>query len=251
MSLKIKTYHLIVLDKSGSMSSVRDVTISGLNEQLQSVRQSQIDLDDQEQRICFVTFNKDVDSTLRWNVPIEDVNDFAEEDYVPNGGTALNDAICTGINKLKKEIKDELYDRTANVMVTIMTDGHENASTEFTATQAKELVAEVETTGRWTISFIGCGNNVFDVASSYGISHGNTMSYSAGLVGTAEAFKGMAHSRSLRTSAYSEIHTSGMAQVDMDKAISCLNVKDAFFDLDVVSKTEVQKVKGKEEKKKE
>lgn len=238
---KIKTYHLIVLDKSGSMAGVRGVTISGLNEQLQSARQSQQDFQDQEQIICFVTFNDNVDHTFRWKVSINDVADFVEEDYVPAGRTALNDAICIGINKLRDEIKDELSDRKANVMVTILTDGYENASKQFNRSQAKELVEEVKTTGQWTISFMGCGNDVFDTASNYGIAHANTMSYSSGAEGTTEAFTNMAQSRSLRNAAYSQVYNSNMTQEEKAKAICSLNCGAAFFDLDIPSEETAEK----------
>ena len=250
MSEKIKTYHLVILDKSGSMNHVRQVTLDGLNEQIQSARQSQTDLEDQEQIICLTTFNAQVDSNLRWNVSIDDVQDFVEEDYVPMGGTALNDAICLSINKLKEEIEEELYNRKANVMVTILTDGHENASTQFSASQAKELVEEVKATGRWTVSFIGCGDDVFETAASYGISHGNTLSFAAGAAGTQNAFTTLANSRSVRNAAYSEVYTSNMGEDEKAAAASCLNSDASFFNLDIPSETEVEKEKKKKKEKK-
>ena len=73
MSEKLKTYHLMILDKSGSMQSVKEVTISGLNEQLQSIKTSQEEHDDQEQIACFVTFNGNVECETLWSSQINDV----------------------------------------------------------------------------------------------------------------------------------------------------------------------------------
>lgn len=229
MSTKVKIYNLIILDKSGSMGTVRDVTISGLNEQFQSIRKSQEDYPDQEQIISFATFNDNVDCSTKWNKPISEVEDFTTEDYSPNGMTALNDAIGISINKLKEEIKDELTSRTATVMVSIFTDGHENRSREFTTEQAKELVEEIKQGGMWTVSFIGCGDDVFDVASSYGVNRGDTLSYAAGAAGTQSAFTAIANSRSMRNAGYDQIYSKGLDADEAALEISCLNNDGNFF----------------------
>lgn len=230
MSDKVKIYNLIVLDKSSSMSCVRDVTIEGLNEQLQSIRKSQEDFPDQEQIICFATFSNNVDCDLRWNKPISEVDDFTEEDYSPSGMTALHDAVGVGISKLREEIKDALANRAATVMVSIFTDGQENCSKEFNGEQAKALVEQVKQGGMWTVSFIGCGDNVFDVASSYGISRGDTMSYAAGAEGTQRAFMSLSTSRSIRNAAYSQAFSKGLGAEDLAAEISSLNNDGNFFD---------------------
>ena len=38
MSKKVKFFHVIMLDESGSMSSIRDETISGFNETVQQIK---------------------------------------------------------------------------------------------------------------------------------------------------------------------------------------------------------------------
>ena len=230
MSTKIKIYNLIVLDKSGSMGTVKDVTISGLNEQLQSIRKSQEDFPDQEQIISFATFNDNVDCSTKWNKPISEVEDFTTEDYSPNGMTALNDAIGISINKLKEEIKDELTSRTATVMVSIFTDGWENKSREFTTAQTKELVEEIKQGGMWTVTFIGCGDDVFNVASGYGIGRGDTHSYTAGAVGKQTAFSAIARSRSVRNADYDAIYSKNLSADEAALEVSCLNNDGHFFD---------------------
>lgn len=230
MSTNVKIYNLIVLDKSSSMSCVRGVTIDGLNEQLQSIRKSQEDFPEQEQIICFATFSNNVDCDLRWNKPISEVDDFTTEDYSPSGMTALHDAVGIGITKLREEIKDQLANRTATVMVSIFTDGQENCSREFNGEQAKTLVEEIKQGGMWTVSFIGCGDDVFNVASSYGIDRGDTLSYAAGAVGTQQAFATMARSRSVRNADYAKTFSKGLDADALNLEISCLNNSGDFFD---------------------
>jgi uncharacterized protein YegL len=231
-STKIKTYNLMILDKSGSMGSVRKETISGLNEQLDSMKKAEKDYKEQEQKICLVTFSSEVEITEFWNKTVSDIPVFSNENYDPDGMTALYDAIAMGINKLKAEIKDELAERTANVIVTIFTDGAENVSKKYNGTQVKKLIEEVKETGQWTIAFVGCGDNVFEVAASIGISKGNTMSYMAGSAGTANAFTQMSAARSMRSATYSSCIASGIDTKD-------LNQNADFFAIDIGTDSDI------------
>lgn len=216
MSEKQKTYHLMILDKSSSMNSVRDATISGLNEQLSSIRKASEDFDDQEQIVSFVTFSNDVDTTQLWNEKISDIIDFDNDSYNPSGMTSLYDAIGMGIDKLRNQIESELAERKTNVVVTIFTDGQENASKEYVGQQVRELVESIQETGQWTVAFIGCGDNVFEVAQSIGISIGNTMSYDAGVEGTTRAFTSMSQARYGRAQCYSESISKGLTCDDVN-----------------------------------
>lgn len=225
---KIKTYNLIVLDKSGSMGSVQMETISGLNEQIQSMKKAEKDFPEQEQKVCIVYFSSEVEVTECWNKNVSDIKEFTKENYNPDGMTALYDAIGIGVKKLREEIKEELSDRTANVILTIFTDGSENSSRKFDRNEVKKLIGDIKDTGQWTVAFIGCGDNVFDVAESIGISQGNTMSYTAGSVGTQNAFVQMSTARYERSATYSSFASKGMDMADA-------NVTMSFFakDLDV------------------
>jgi Mg-chelatase subunit ChlD len=220
MSEKQKTYHLMILDRSSSMNSVRDATISGLNEQLESIRKAAEDFDDQEQIVCFVTFSNEVDTTQIWNQKIEDIEDFNRDTYSPDGMTALYDAIGMGVNKLRSQVENELANRQANVVITVFTDGQENMSREFTnASEVRELVEGIQETGQWTVAFIGCGGEeVFSVAQSMGIARGNTMSYDAGAEGTTRAFASMSNARYARTMMYSQsLNEESVTAKDINK----------------------------------
>jgi hypothetical protein len=59
-----------------------------------------------------------------------------------------------------------------NVLVTILTDGEENASKEFSGKDIKKLVEELKQ-NRWTFTYIGTDHDVEKIADSLSIN--NTM----------------------------------------------------------------------------
>ena len=55
--MKTRVFNLLILDESGSMSSIEKQAVDSVNETLQSVRSAQKKYDDQEHFVSFVTFN--------------------------------------------------------------------------------------------------------------------------------------------------------------------------------------------------
>jgi uncharacterized protein YegL len=232
-------YHLIILDSSSSMGSVRNETISGLNEQLQSIKKASIDFKAQIQKVCFVTFDSEVKIGQIWNKSVEEIPDFNKETYCPDGCTALLDGIGMGVTKLKNEISKELLERKATVVVTIFTDGEENSSREFNREQVKTLLQEVQDSGQWTVAFLGCGSDVLNVAESLNISRANTMEYSVGSAGTNQAFTIMANARYARSCAYNSCDSlESMTQVN--KTVGFFDNLDLDFDDDTQNIGEVE-----------
>ncbi|GAB1370152.1 hypothetical protein MASR1M45_02100 [Candidatus Kapaibacterium sp.] len=73
------------------------------------------------------------------------------------------------INKLKQALQGQT---DYNVLVTILTDGEENASIEFSCNDIKKLVEELKQ-NRWTFTYIGTDHDVEKIAFSLSID--NTM----------------------------------------------------------------------------
>lgn len=206
------------------MQSLVKPTVTGLNETIQTMKQAQKDNEDQEHFASIVAFNNLVDTPMHWKIKSDNVTEVKISDYSPNGGTALLDAVGQSVSRLRNEIQDELNDRKATVLVTIFTDGYENASTEYNQQQIMDLLTEIQAGGLWTVAFIGCGNEVFEVAESMGISRGNTLSYENTLVGTTQAYQSMdmargGHSASIKSSGgqIDQIaNTNFFAHIDID-----------------------------------
>ena len=91
--------------------------------------------------------------------------------YTPASLTPLYDAMGFSISKLQHylEGKDN-YD----VLVTVLTDGEENASKEYTGSTIKKLVDDLKQQN-WTFTYIGADHDVEAMASKMNIF--NTMSF--------------------------------------------------------------------------
>lgn len=115
--------------------------------------------------------------------PIADAEKLTKDQYEPCCCTPLFDAIGKSIKKLKKDIKD-IPD--AAVLVTIITDGYENDSKEWTGPAVKKLIDECKADG-WMFSFIGAGEDVVKVATTISVT--NTVIWEKTSEGTREIFE--------------------------------------------------------------
>ncbi len=173
-----------ILDKSGSMSSVQDSTISGVNEYISTLKK------DKKSKYEFSLTLFDTEVTKPYvGVSLKDVKDLDKDTYAPEGMTALYDAVC-------KTIKGVKAAKNQKVITIIMTDGAENSSKEYTQVQMKALIGEREKEGNWTFVYLGANQDSYAVAQAYGISTGNTSNYNATNSGTRAAFCMMAQATS-------------------------------------------------------
>lgn len=157
-------YNLIILDESGSMSTVREETISGCNETLISICNLQKEQPDIWQFVSVFCFNSSHSRYIFHDTPIDEVKDMTREDYCPSACTPLYDAIGYTVVQLFRKI----YHQEAKGNVTIITDGYENASRKWTLPLVQELIATLEKKG-WVFSFIGANIDVECTANSLGI----------------------------------------------------------------------------------
>ena len=88
---------------------------------------------------------------------------------------------------MKEEVKDE-----DNVLVTIITDGYENASREYSGKAIFQLIEGLKAKG-WIFTYIGANQDVEKVASSMGIR--NSLCFEATPEGIKEMFKMESESR--------------------------------------------------------
>ena len=157
---KARIYNLIIVDESGSMQNLVHATMGGVTETINSIRSAQQQFaDTQEHFLTLVTFDdthgqRESVRTLIDCKPIAEVEDFKE--YSPWGGTPLYDAMGKSITTLYNRIKD---DDDASAVVTVLTDGLENASEEWDAKGVKELIEKLKGEG-WSFSYMGSAHNV-------------------------------------------------------------------------------------------
>ncbi len=73
-------------------------------------------------------------------------------------------------------------------MFVVLTDGHENASREFTADRIKSMLERQREVYKWEFVYLGANQNAWDIAQLYGFQQGNVAAYTGTGVGTRDAF---------------------------------------------------------------
>lgn len=194
--MKLKIYNLIILDESGSMSEIKSATIRGFNEVVQTIKSAEQQLPEQEHFISLTTFNTTAIRTKLDRAKASELQEMKEEDFNPNASTPLYDAIGFSVVKLRNDIKAETE---AKVLVTILTDGEENSSREYTGKLIKQIIEDQKRKG-WTFTYIGANHDVEKAAQSLSIqSH---LSFEADVDGMQRMF---VRERSARMSHYKKI----------------------------------------------
>ena len=186
-----RIYNLIILDESGSMDSIREQAITGVNETIQTIRAAQQENPDDHQMLCFVTFDDGPKSrpavrVIIDNEKIENVADIKPEQYDPLGMTPLYDAMGKSITALQNLVREGDH-----VLVTVVTDGYENSSLHYTSEMVKELVDALTAQG-WVFTYIGANQDSERTASGLGIR--STMDFRATVEGSVIMFDKMRHS---------------------------------------------------------
>lgn len=167
-------YNVIILDESGSMSSIYNATLSSMNEVLNGIRRNQEEYPEQHHYVTIVTFEGSGMSgvkTRRDRVPISTVDPFTEKDYRPGGCTPLYDAMGKTLNELEGLIHPE-----DKVMATVITDGMENSSREYSGRTIKNMVSRLRDKG-WALAYIGANQDSIEVARDLNI--GNALNFNA------------------------------------------------------------------------
>ena len=162
MERKARIFNLIIVDESGSMSHLRKATLSGINETISSIRNAQEEFAaTQEHTLTLVTFDSSANRpdvrTMIDNQPITQIKEF--KDYMPRGGTPLYDAMGKSLTTLHHQIKD---DKDASAVVTVLTDGLENASRVWDAAGLRRLIEQLKEEG-WSFAYMGSAHNVKEV----------------------------------------------------------------------------------------
>lgn len=232
----LDTHYLLVLDRSGSMSSCWDSTIRGLNEQFGTIRHLEEKYPEQRYFVSLVVFDTEID-TIMENRPISEVKDFDGSEFPPRGGTALHDAMGVGISNLKAYLtkKDKDSKDISTALVVVMTDGEENSSREHNSESIKKTIQELEKTGAWTFSYMGANQDAVLAASRYGIRAGNSITYASTARGATVAYdtlsRGLMSKAKMSNVAYTA--SASLGEVTLE-SMTVNNLQNDTFFSDVV-----------------
>ena len=176
-----RVFNLLVVDESGSMSIIKRHALVGINETLTTIQKMQETHKNLEQRVTLITFDSTHTNVFYDNVRASNANPLKAKDYNPCGATPLYDAIGMGIAKI-----NALTTEDDSVLVTIITDGEENSSTEFDLKMVKRLIDKQKEQG-WTFTFIGTDDlDVEGMAHEMGIK--SFLSFSRNYESTSKMF---------------------------------------------------------------
>lgn len=185
--MKTRIHNLIILDESGSMESIKRAAINGMNETVQSIRDAQKKHEDQEHIVSLVSFNSSEIKGIYDCVPVAEVKELTDKEYVPDCCTPLYDAMGLSLNHLRAKVNDE-----DKVLVTIITDGEENSSSEYNSAAIKALVDSLKEKG-WVFAYIGANQDVLKVAQTISVT--NVMNFASTDFGTTSAIASLRKSR--------------------------------------------------------
>lgn len=170
---------VFILDMSGSMAGLTDDTIGGFNSILKEQASKDGDV-----LVTTYLFNND-SRMIHDRLPITRVPQMTERDYCASGCTALLDAMgdairhIAGIHRYARA--EDVPDHT---MFVITTDGMENASHRYTATQVKSMVEHEQEKYGWEFLFLAANIDAVETAARIGVSPDRAVNYMSDTIGT-------------------------------------------------------------------
>ena len=178
------THITVILDRTGSMQSIRDDVIGGFNAFL---------LEQQalpgKATLTLVQFDsQDPYEVLCRFLPIGEAKPLTPATYVPRASTPLLDALGQGIYDLALALADMGEGRPDKVVFVVITDGQENASREYTREQVVALIEEKQAAG-WEFVFLSADLEAIGEAMRVGFAAHHTLAFDKDAAGTRNAWR--------------------------------------------------------------
>lgn len=208
----------IVLDRSGSMASVRSDTMGSFNTFLEDQKKVE-----GAANISLVQFDDQYEPNYT-SVNIQEAEKLNEETYVPRGMTALHDAIGMTVNNAGRRLESlDASARPGRVIFVILTDGFENSSKEYSKEKVFEMIKHQKEKYNWQFLFLGANQDAIQAGAGYGISQGQSMTYAASGAGVTNTFKSLSRNiSSSRKMDYVDYNSTGVenfSDEDRDSAM--------------------------------
>lgn len=174
---------VLIIDKSGSMQAIKEDAIGGFNSFVS--RQKNID---REANVTFVLFD-DRYRLVHDGKDIREVEELTEDTYQPSGTTALLDAVGRTVDRVGERLDGmQEAQKPENVIVFILTDGKENASSDYGRDRIREMIEHQESRYGWEFIYGGANQDAFAEAGSLGIKAKNTFDFESTGEGTRQAY---------------------------------------------------------------
>lgn len=176
---------IFILDRSGSMQDLATETINGFNSLVEKQKHTG------NAFLTTVLFDNDYE-LLHDHIDIRQVPTLTSNEYYARGCTALLDAIGRTINSVGNRLSQTPEEaRPGKVICTITTDGLENASSEYSLSEIKEMITHQRNVYKWEFVFLGANIDAIETAESIGISRKRAKTYTASPTGCRSTFSVM------------------------------------------------------------
>jgi hypothetical protein len=172
MANQNRTLIAFLLDRSGSMQSIKSDVIGGFDAFMAEQRAG-----DGECLVTLAQFDNEYEVVYH-ALPLGDVPPLALH---PRNSTALLDSMGKLITDTAAEI-DALSDddKPGSVIIAIMTDGLENSSTEWTRLSIKSLVEQQTNESGWEFLYMGADQDAVEIGKDLGVKAEQAVTYSRG-----------------------------------------------------------------------
>lgn len=230
----------LVMDGSGSMSSVYDLVIATINAQIDRIKMESQDKN-QATYLTVFSFDDVVYAPIINNAFIHQVNHVRLDQFKRGGSTALFDAIGEAVTRFERL---GVADANTSFLVVTVTDGQENASRRWSRSNLQAKIRQLQGTDRWTFAFSGPRGSGAEVQRQLDFYAGNVTEWENSRQGTqvmsnnlsagVSTFYG-ARSRGLTST--KSFFTPDLSAVSTRDLAKLRNVKDEFKVLPVDNST--------------
>ena len=204
----------LLLDKSGSMESIKEATLEGFNKFIKDQKELGGDC-----TVSLAMFNsRDSYSRIYEFRRIADVKKLHGAAFDPDGGTPLLRAMNTHIDETGKALaamKEE--DRPDRVLLVILTDGEENSSHDITWETVAAKIKHQEEVYGWKVVYLGANQDAIATGGKINICKSSTLDFQATPCGTKHAFNAITTGARMYRSCVDPVQARSMAYFTDDQ----------------------------------
>ena len=179
-----KTSVTFLLDRTGSMESIKQDTIGSFNAYLEGLQTGD---GSEDIEFSLVQFDSTSVDKVHLNKPVKDIPKLDDKSFIPRDMTPLIDASYVTIKAVEKAVEGT----DKKVVICIQTDGEDNVpNQQHTWDELAALVKEKRALG-WQFNFMGVGIDAYNQSAKMGISRGSTISATMDSAEMASGYRSM------------------------------------------------------------
>lgn len=206
---KNKSEVIIVLDRSGSMESVKSDIEKGFKSFINKQKKEK-----GECNVSLYQFDDKYDTVFE----NRNIKNIGELNLQPRGWTALLDAIGITIDAVGSRLRSTSEsERPETVIILVLSDGQENSSKRYTRSCIQNMVKHQTQKYNWHFVFVGANQDAVLTGEQYGFKGESSLTFAANSVGVANAYSALSKGvSSMRTSNIAYAFSSDERKASME-----------------------------------